>query len=224
MPEDSTQPQTTPEGKSINWKRILIGAVIGAVLVGIIGALVFYLYQSNQEETNPTTTPKTSTPSAKIATPSAEKDETVDWKIFVYKEGNYSISLPPNWTFTPGFLGSGSLITDKTGKINPADENHLTIEINISENIPAKSLREHLKTVGGFDSQTVDNATNATVDSIDGLKLEGILLSSDGKVATKTTVIAVPKGDKVYSFVAYPPDSNMINKFEQILSTFKFLN
>ncbi len=59
MPEVPTQPQPTSNQKSINWKRILIIAVIGAVVIGV-GVLIFLIIQQKEETTTP---PKTPTPS-----------------------------------------------------------------------------------------------------------------------------------------------------------------
>ncbi len=95
MAEVPIQPQTNKQG--INWKNILIGAVIGFLVVGVIGALVFYLYRSDSEETTPTTTSKTSTPSAKKATSSAEKDEAADWKTYEGKAFKVRFKVPPDW-------------------------------------------------------------------------------------------------------------------------------
>ncbi len=72
MAEVPIQPKPTSQG--INWKNIFIGAIIGALLVGV-GVLIFYLYQGSSEEFIPTTTPDTSTPSAKISTPSSKSTE-----------------------------------------------------------------------------------------------------------------------------------------------------
>jgi hypothetical protein len=75
MPEIPTQPQPISNQKSINWKRMLVVAVIVAIVIGL-GVLIFLILQPKEE---PTTTNKTA-PSANISTPSAEKDETADWK------------------------------------------------------------------------------------------------------------------------------------------------
>jgi hypothetical protein len=93
MAEAPVQPKPTSQG--INWKNILIGAVIGAALVGV-GLLIFYLYQGSSEETTTTTT-KTSTPSAKTATPSAEKDETANWKTYKNEQAQFALDYPPDW-------------------------------------------------------------------------------------------------------------------------------
>src|SRR3989344_2950632 len=104
MPEVNTnnpQPSSTPSPKVINWKTILIGVVIGAVLFGGGGYLVYNAYQPKKEEPvqTTTTTPKTATPSAKT-TPKEEpkpKDETADWKIYTSSQYNYSIKYPKDW-------------------------------------------------------------------------------------------------------------------------------
>ncbi len=95
MPEIPTQSQPTPNQKSINWKRILIIAVIGAVVVGL-GVLIFLLLQP-KEETTSTVTTKKATPPAKVATPSTEKDETSDWKTYENDDFSYQINTPPTW-------------------------------------------------------------------------------------------------------------------------------
>ncbi len=87
MPDVSTEPQVTPNQKSINWKRILIFVVIGVAVIGL-GVLIFLILQPKEETTIPVATKK--------ATPSAKKDETSDWIEFV---GNleYSLKYPKNY-------------------------------------------------------------------------------------------------------------------------------
>ncbi len=97
MPEITTQPQPTPNQKSINWKNILIGAVIGAVAIGL-GVLIFLLLQP-KDEISSTVTTKKATPSVKISTPSAKKDETSDWKTFSDKEKTITLKYPKEWDF-----------------------------------------------------------------------------------------------------------------------------
>ncbi len=95
MPEDSSQPQPTSTQKSINWKNIIIGIVIGAILVGL-GVLIFLLLQPSPETTSTGTTKK-ATPSAKISTPSAKKDETADWEIYENKNYGFFLKYPNNF-------------------------------------------------------------------------------------------------------------------------------
>ena len=69
------------EQKKINWKNVLIGVVIGAILVGL-GVIIYLLLQPKSE--TPTTTPKTSTTSAK-------KDETANWKTLLQKIASLTV-------------------------------------------------------------------------------------------------------------------------------------
>lgn len=105
MPEVSTQPNTnqpTPQG--MNWKNIIIAAVIGGLVVGA-GALAFYLYQGSTEETTPTTattpiTSKKTDPPTKKETPTETKDETADWKVYSdsYKGKKLTFKYPKDWS------------------------------------------------------------------------------------------------------------------------------
>jgi hypothetical protein len=95
MPEIPTDSQTTPKQK-LNWKKILTGVLIVAVLIGL-GALVFLLLQRGSTTTTQVTTSKTSSPSAKTPTPSTEEDETADWKTYENKEYGYSLKYPKDW-------------------------------------------------------------------------------------------------------------------------------
>lgn len=74
----SQQLPNQPTSPGVNWRNVLVGAVIGAVLVGI-GVLAFYLYQGSTEEITPTqpTTTKTATPSAKTSTVMVKTDKAV---------------------------------------------------------------------------------------------------------------------------------------------------
>src|SRR3990167_875717 len=97
MPDEniaSPQPSPTPKPQGNSWKNIIIGVVIGAVLLGVGGFLVYNAYQPKKEEpTIPTT--KKATSSAKPSTPSAQKDETADWK--TYSGSLYYFKYPANW-------------------------------------------------------------------------------------------------------------------------------
>ncbi len=96
MPEIPTQPQPASEKKSINWKNIIIGIVVGAILVGL-GVLIFLILQPKPTETTQTPTKK-ATPSANISTPSAKKDETASWKVVENDVLGYSIKYPKGWS------------------------------------------------------------------------------------------------------------------------------
>ena len=98
MPESSNQPQTISDQKSLNWKNIIIGIIIGAILVGLVVG-IFLILQPKPTEPVPVITKK-ATPSATTATPSTKKDETADWKLYKNQENNFQIKIPEGWHLT----------------------------------------------------------------------------------------------------------------------------
>src|SRR3990170_5008628 len=104
MPQEKPTPQSTtpvqPIPQGLNWKNILIGVVIGAVLFGGGGYLVYNVYQPKKEEpAQTTTTTKTATPSSKTTTKEeTPKDETADWKVYSDSVLKFSIKHPKDWT------------------------------------------------------------------------------------------------------------------------------
>src|SRR3972149_10110846 len=93
------QPSPTPSpSQGMNWKNIIIGVIIGAVLFGGGGYLVYNAYQPKKAEpTQTTTTTKTATPS--ITTKEEPKDETADWKTYINKKLAFSIKYPNGWSY-----------------------------------------------------------------------------------------------------------------------------
>ena len=75
----------------INWKSVLIGVILGALLVGIIGFTFWYFTRSKESENSSTNTTKTSTSLAK-------KDETADWKTYKGETILVSFKIPPNFS------------------------------------------------------------------------------------------------------------------------------
>ncbi len=129
MPEAPTQPQPTSNQRSINWKRVLVVVVIGVVLIGL-GVVIFLLLQPKEETTS--VTPKKATPSAKVATPSAKKDETADWKNFVGNIESIEYSLKYPKSYKPYNITGGS------PQINPKNSRFVvftnqTIEVHLPD-------------------------------------------------------------------------------------------
>lgn len=202
MAEVPTQPQSQPTTQGINWKNILIGAVIGVVVVGIIGALVFYLYQGSSEETTPTTTPKTSTPSAKTSTPEAKKDETADWKIYTNDTFDYSIKYPSDWPISS--TSNGNLLLNQTGKKAQLTEEEL--------NRPTISI---------YQSEFTCSSNYKNCDLVGDVSIGGVMWEkytfedSDG---TKHEVYFY-EGKNLQIFTTPKNQQNLIDK---VIATFKF--
>ena len=72
-------PEETYPSKKISWLKVILTGVTISLVVVLIGEGLFWnFYVREPAESTPVTTTKQVTPSAKQATPSAEKDETVD--------------------------------------------------------------------------------------------------------------------------------------------------
>lgn len=155
MAEVPVQPQ--PISKGINWKTVIVSAVVGGLVVGI-GALGFYLYQGQSEDTTSTqvTTPKTTTDSTKQATPSAEKDETDDWKVHTDNVLGFQIKYPNDWfvdpaeSWTEETQGDGGSVTDLTNfdkekitKPGPLKEGQFKITIGKQTKDSGQSISDY---------------------------------------------------------------------------------
>ena len=86
MPE-ILQVKSPEPSRKINWKNILITVVVLVLLIG--GGVGIWILLKQ-----PSTQPPSQT---SIATSSAEKDETANWKTFTSKDNNYTIKYPNNW-------------------------------------------------------------------------------------------------------------------------------
>jgi hypothetical protein len=102
MPEISNQPiqPQTPsvvsQPSEFNWKSVLIAVFIGAVvIVAAVASLSYYINQSQSSLETGSVVIKKSTSSAKPTTPSAQKDETANWKVF--EDGSFIVKYPPDW-------------------------------------------------------------------------------------------------------------------------------
>ena len=152
MAEVPVQPQPTPQG--INWKTILIGAVIGGLVI-VVGALGFYLYQGQSEETTSTqvTTPKTSTDSAKQATPSAKKDGAANWKVVTSNLVKVKFKVPPEWEVkeTEGIDSNGEKINIiVTAEDLDAKRAIFTVNRNPVGGLSLDKTRDEQVTIDGF--------------------------------------------------------------------------
>ena len=94
-----TQTQVTTTSKSLNWKKIGLTVLIILVVTGLISGVywVFVLNKDTEVSTDPIVpkpSTQTATESAKETTPSAEKDETADWKVYTNKDLGFSVKYP----------------------------------------------------------------------------------------------------------------------------------
>jgi len=218
MPEVPTQPQLTSTQKSINWKNIIIGTVIGAILVGL-GVLIFLILQPKPETTSTVTTKKT-TPSAKISTPSAQKDEKANWISFTGQKLGIQLKHPENWSAEELFGKPENILV-------PADTNYILLK--------QESTGIIIKISEGGSLGGPPNTTNKEIIDLDGIQVtvityKGFIPLDGGDPYSTDTVgfFAVPIniGDKDVFILATwnETDSDAEKISKEILKTFKFLD
>jgi len=99
-------PENSADKKEINWKSVLIGVVIGAVLIGL-GVCIYLLLQPKPKESKPIITPKTTTetttettkttPACASTLTDADKIEIQLWKTYENSKYKYSFKYPETW-------------------------------------------------------------------------------------------------------------------------------
>jgi hypothetical protein len=226
MPEKPEQPQ-----KSLNWKNVLIGVLIGSILVGGgVGLLCYLLFQPKSSE--PTvTTPKKATSSAKKATPSAQKDETAGWKTFTSTKFGFKVKYPSEWKIAREI--------DKGANIFSQEElsGGLFIEVYISDDYNQKeyqkvetiSVGQSSKFDAGIPGTNLqDTYTRLEDTTVDGYKAvrykkEPGFGDADNP---KTYNAIIGKSGKLYLLRNKLYEQSFdegIKLLDKILSTFKFL-
>ncbi len=227
MPEETPQQQPTLNQKSVSWKRILIVAVIAAVVIGL-GVLIFFILQPKPETTSTVTTKK-ATPSAKISTPSAKKDETADWKTYTNSVLKFSIKYPEEVeeTFDPEY----SLTTNVEFSLVLKKETYgslfedgiylsLTIINDLDPLIPVNRIEEsytELSIETMIESKKIGSSVPATILNVSG----GI----DNLYRNVYAFVKLRNGKILNIHIAWTEaNKDKYDKFSgQILSTFKFL-
>jgi len=224
----------TQTEKKINWKSVLIGVVIGAIIVLLVG-FGFWYFTRPKEETSSTKT-KTSTSSAKTSTPSASVDETAGWKTYANTTDKYSIKYPP---------------TVNLAEKQPAFFESADYKRQLIESCPPIMLKGWTAKIEGFgnegtvykleDLEKFENENNTT-----GTLQGQFKITIDGKPATKyvfagpglengceltseqtqENIIVVNKLGKGYiiTFNYFTAEKEeVVPIVNQMLSTFKFL-
>ncbi len=165
--------------------------------------------------------PEIQTPIAE--NPSAQTDETADWKTYTNDEYGFEIKYPNSWYFKEvekGIVDGGIYFSpyppdekDETGGIAFTSE-----ALNISANNLAEksSLLEYVKNYLNLSVATKFEIENIKVDGADGIKVR---ITCDG-VGCGNPHWFVMKEEKVYIFNSGLSDK--IDVFEKIISTFKF--
>ncbi|MDP2720867.1 MAG: hypothetical protein Q8O75_02920, partial [bacterium] len=199
----------------------VIGIII--VLIGVVGAyLVSYGFKFTSGEPTNNVPTKTSTSSAKQATPAAQKDETADWKVFT---GD---------AFLPGESGSTKVSFKYPEDYNVSRDEYSRIFL---KNFPAgwgpQNSGEMALYIGILESEeSVDsiikgyNGSSSSL-SLGGKKAQRFTHTTSSDKTVNYLVRDIGKNNWGFEFrcVFMPVDSKSLSGLcDQMASTFKFLD
>jgi hypothetical protein len=154
------------------------------------------------------------------------QDETADWKIYSNKNFNYSIKYPNNLEIEEMGLDN-VFIGNKPVRWIWVDKQ---IQITVSNNNPEDCRG---------DCPVISKKEDTNVNNIASKRLYGYIGAVGGNVPQKYQEVVIPHNNIYYIIAVYelrnndlqPPDrklneisENKIKLFDQILSTFKFLD
>ncbi|OGY27544.1 MAG: hypothetical protein A2Z42_03035 [Candidatus Woykebacteria bacterium RBG_19FT_COMBO_43_10] len=229
MPENLQTGGDQPKSpRKINFQFILIGLFVVTLLIG--GGVAIWLLLNHPSTKLPTQTSTSAT--------SAEKDETANWKTYKNEKIGITFNYPNNWTLVKTWQSdqAGLTVTSYFSYLNlaPQDYNGVLILINITlfENPKDLSAEEYEKKLEketniDWDLYNPSDKQLSTELGEDAFYREnGFCEPSPCDIYT---LIYHNKGKivRLSSFKKSPSEGKIPNQkrtFDQILSTFKFLD
>ena len=218
---DPTQPptqepvQTPPEvfipQPKPNYLKTIIFSVLIIITLGLIAYLFFQNQKLRKQVLNPPVSPtiQSSSPTPKtVSSISIPSDQTEGWKTYKNTSDAFSLKYPSSWIYREGSEGPEFAPSDKLFSI-PYTEVFSPISVFI-------------KTTDNFDlSNTSFNQYEEkpiTISEINTNRITGINKGTN----TRITGVKFTHNGKIFIIVTF--GNNYIQTFDQILSTFKFVN
>ncbi len=215
----------------LNWKNVVAGSVI-ALLIVAIGVFAFSYYNPDAT-TVPPVVIKSGTQSAKTskATTSAEKVVTADWKSYTNTSVGYLLKYPEDYNLVTKDLLPKSTIEIRSGNYKEKiTDGTRTIEkgssISVKLAFPSEGFVGDVnayKTSNGWHKE--ENQKNLRVVEVSGYDAQRFYY--EPKDSLKYDIVTLETKGKIYEFwfeVASSDSSTQTKIFDQILSTFKFLD
>ena len=241
MPPEEVKHEIVESPYRISWVRV--GKfIIPLALIMLAAAYWFtFIYIPSKIEPPKETQliPNTeATPSAKKATQSAKKDETVGWKTYTSKQGSYSIKYPVGWFIglettsdIPDSPGGGKMFILQLTSCDTSKNNQCTLKgkENFLQITAYDKYTEGLENFyqalnSGreiFDKETI------TLDDEIGIRYSRKLGGNYNLIYHEILVKHLDKIFHIYISINSNSSSGEQNQqikiFDQILSTFKFL-
>jgi len=197
-----------------NYLKTIIFSVLMIITVGLIAYLIFQNQKLQKQVLSPPVSPTIQVPSPTsqsvsptpktVTSISLPTDETAGWKTYTNTEVGFSFKYPSEWKTQTGILNSGliSLETDRGDRFFAMYHQSYSISEWLEETQAGKITGK--KTFGKYTYTVIEG----------GLMLKSLEYALD------------IKGNGFVRFVI-EPDSNTLESektFDQILSTFHFLN
>lgn len=241
-PQDQSQPQPkipTTYVKLVSWPKIIITLVVVVIITAVIvwAYWSFILSKSEPTSSGPI---KVVTPS-KQATPSAQKDETKDWKLHTNEDGKFSFKYPPSFklseneesiTVKPSLYSETSIESCGPQILTKGWRLSVTYDDSfVGEKITLKQLTNYEFAYTARDFEKVDKY-ETTLGGQEAMRFtyQGPSKISDcylSPTEAMERIITVNKSGLLYTLESRylnKDKESVTNIFNQILSTFKFLD
>jgi len=183
---------------------VIIFTGVGTIIVG--GGLLIADYRKVSEPTKLSQEQPTEIIKEEI------KDETADWQVYRNEEYGFEVKYPEKWNYNGGPLP----YTFYFGESGPYD---YQVGITVEENSSIEKFKD-----------SYQNCEKTFVDNKEGLKCEGRnWIETERGVEVNYFVnyiyIKIKNNDRFYLFSVFASDESLdrIKTFNQILSTFKFI-
>lgn len=197
----NTPPPPNPrikEARPYNWPIIILSLLL-LVAIGFAGSFGYLYYQTSQQP------PVAEEP---ITTPTPTPNPTANWETYTNTEYNYSIQFPPAWRTQQIAAGAGDI---------EATSSATHVEIfnpDIKTYNPSTGSNQGFITVQYFDllpEQFSDITPNTQLGDVKAIKIDN------------TYYVTLEKGI-LEILVNLPTDTTKQSLFNQILSTFQFID
>jgi len=206
---------TSPSSKGSN-KILLIGLpfVITAAIIG--GG---YLYLQNQKlksslsQSQPSPTP--------TQEPSPTPDPTADWNTYTSEKiwTRYSLEYPPRFTVDDEPKSSLSLINPQTSSVTL----YILLGSTGTMGMPKQTLKEYANPKNSmFAGETILEQKEIKISDLPALRT--VSSNNQGKIFIEVYIEDPNKPNNFYYFVNVDAEDLSEIEFDQILSTFKFLD
>lgn len=232
MPEETfeTPQQTEPvvESKPTNWPKIILAAVLGfGLLAGAIYAGYYCGTQQVQQIEKPIPVVSQPTPKPTPTTQPVVEDETEDWKTYTHKLYNYTIKYPPSLYLEELESPNGLVELVRFVKEIERGGESLGVSVTVYDNptnLSAKKWWEE-NAMQIFSYQLPISESISEEEIINGYDAY-FIKSTKEWFAVPFSYLFINKGNRVYGISTNFPeeDNEDYMLYNQILSTFKFLN